>query len=83
MITSTKGREQNEMKSTTSQETIREMPDGRWLNMHTGEYHKSAMAASKAHSLDRKKITQRADVHADLIIWQPITPIGSLICRAL
>ena len=66
-------------------ETIRELPDGRWLNKHTGRYHKGA-ARAQAAVFRRDKAITRANKGAaviTVITWEPITELGTRIVKAI
>ena len=65
--------------------TIRELPDGRWLNKHTGRYYKDFTGAQRAIRKEAKAIVREAQeaVLIQTIHWETTTWAGNIIVRAL
>ena len=64
--------------------TIRELPRPRgWLHKETGRVYKTAAGAQKAVERDGKRIAVGGRSVAHLVTWEPITPFGTAVVKAL
>lgn len=64
-------------------ETIKELPDRRWLNCHTGRYHKTAWHALRAVQRRDKATAKGTQVVITTITWEPLTLAGRAAVKAL
>lgn len=67
------------------EQTIRELPDGRWLNKHTGRYYKTFTGAQAATRREAKATVRNLPngILVQAITWEPTTRTGRILVNSL